>query len=443
MRPHRKRRAADEHPNRPGQRTATPKRLWAALAALLIAMPVLATVSASPSSAHTKTVRRCIVDPPINHCWDEAVSHTHSDNTPNGRNGDSDGPRNGASATPEQEAEAERQRKAAEAAAEAERQRKAAEAAAEAERQRQEEERKRKEAAAERQRQEEERKRRAAAEERLRQEEERKRRIAAEEAARQAAEASTPKQNSQCPKRANLIIVDCSGDFGTWTIFDTSSGCYVPEDTNNDGVRGRHHKHDGHGCHPSDPAYHCTADEHYVAGQGCKRTCPDKQHRHPVPRREGFVAMTGCHPDTSGFDHYRPRDFVGFQPEINLLAPFVLCYLAGRYKVVAGNACSALTLPVSGDTVQTTVPPDTTPDDESDDDDKPKCLSGSFVSGNCQPRDGGGSNTPQETPTPTTQPPPTTEPPFDPATDCHTWFPSLRACITLDPDTGRSKITYR
>jgi hypothetical protein len=54
------------------------KRLGAALAALLIALPVLAIVSSSAASAHTKTVRRCAFDPFAgNQCWNESVPHTH------------------------------------------------------------------------------------------------------------------------------------------------------------------------------------------------------------------------------------------------------------------------------------------------------------------------------------------------------------------------------
>ena len=54
------------------------KRIWAALAALLIALPVLTIVSASPASAHTQTVRRCAYDPFAgNQCWNESVPHTH------------------------------------------------------------------------------------------------------------------------------------------------------------------------------------------------------------------------------------------------------------------------------------------------------------------------------------------------------------------------------
>ena len=34
------------------------------------------------------------------------------------------------------------------------------------------------------------------------------------------------------------------------------------------------------------------------------------------------------------------------------------------------------------------------------------------------------------------------KPAFDPEMDCYRWFPSLGACIILDPDTGRSIITY-
>ncbi|WP_419910363.1 hypothetical protein [Candidatus Poriferisodalis sp.] len=56
------------------------KRIWAALAALLTFATVLAVVplvNAEPADAHTKTVRRCVADPPISHCWNESVPHTH------------------------------------------------------------------------------------------------------------------------------------------------------------------------------------------------------------------------------------------------------------------------------------------------------------------------------------------------------------------------------
>ncbi len=97
------------------------KRTPAALMALLVAASTLAIVAVSPAGAHTQTVRLCAYDPFAGQqCWNESVSHTHSDNTPSGRNGDSDGPRNGGqSATPEQRAEAERQRQQAAAEREA------------------------------------------------------------------------------------------------------------------------------------------------------------------------------------------------------------------------------------------------------------------------------------------------------------------------------------
>ncbi len=123
------------------------KRILAALSALLVAASTLVVV-ASPGGAHTRTTQRCDYDPLSGlsfNCRTVSVSHTHSDNTPSGRNGDSDGPRKGGveSATPEERAEAEKKRQEAEAErkrkeaeAEAERKRKAAEAEAEAERKR-------------------------------------------------------------------------------------------------------------------------------------------------------------------------------------------------------------------------------------------------------------------------------------------------------------------
>ncbi|MXX43247.1 MAG: hypothetical protein F4Z53_09395 [Acidimicrobiales bacterium] len=59
-----------------------PKRILAALCALLVAASTLAVV-AGPAAAHTKTktVKRCAYDPFAgNQCWNQtvSVSHTHS-----------------------------------------------------------------------------------------------------------------------------------------------------------------------------------------------------------------------------------------------------------------------------------------------------------------------------------------------------------------------------
>ena len=52
-------------------------RTAAAIAAAVVLLPLLVFVDLPAADAHPKTVRRCIVDPPISHCWDEPVSHYH------------------------------------------------------------------------------------------------------------------------------------------------------------------------------------------------------------------------------------------------------------------------------------------------------------------------------------------------------------------------------
>ncbi|WP_419854338.1 hypothetical protein [Candidatus Poriferisodalis sp.] len=64
------------------QRIGISWRTAAALAAAVVLLPLLVFVDLPESAAHTKTVRRCIVDPPVNHCWDEKVAHTHPKPTP-------------------------------------------------------------------------------------------------------------------------------------------------------------------------------------------------------------------------------------------------------------------------------------------------------------------------------------------------------------------------
>ncbi len=70
-----------------------------AFTAVLVAVPLAASETAE---AHTKTERRCTYNRQLSRpeCQDVHVSHTHTDNTPEGRNGDSDGPRNGGIHTP-------------------------------------------------------------------------------------------------------------------------------------------------------------------------------------------------------------------------------------------------------------------------------------------------------------------------------------------------------
>ncbi len=91
----------------PPQRGAPPtsRRALAALAALVAFTAVLVAVPLATSEtaeAHTKTERRCTYNRQLSRpeCQDVHVSHTHTDNTPEGRNGDSDGPRNGGNHTP-------------------------------------------------------------------------------------------------------------------------------------------------------------------------------------------------------------------------------------------------------------------------------------------------------------------------------------------------------
>ena len=81
------------------------KRPLAALCALLAFVAALVAVPLAASEtaeAHTKTERRCTYNRQLSRpeCQDVHVSHTHTDNTPEGRNGDSDGPRNGGIHTP-------------------------------------------------------------------------------------------------------------------------------------------------------------------------------------------------------------------------------------------------------------------------------------------------------------------------------------------------------
>ncbi len=56
-------------------------RTAAALAAVVVLLPLLVFVDPSPSSAHNQTVRRCAFDPFAGQqCWKESVSHTHTSN---------------------------------------------------------------------------------------------------------------------------------------------------------------------------------------------------------------------------------------------------------------------------------------------------------------------------------------------------------------------------
>ena len=85
-------RAVEGGPAGSRQQAAMAKRLLAALAAMLTFAAVLAVVpltTAEPAEAHPKykTVRTCIVDPPINHCTTKRVSVPHTHTCPAGTTG--------------------------------------------------------------------------------------------------------------------------------------------------------------------------------------------------------------------------------------------------------------------------------------------------------------------------------------------------------------------
>jgi len=204
-----------------------PRRLAAALIALLTFAPVLAVVplAASPAGAHTQTVKRCAFDPFAGQqCWREAVAHTHPPPSVHQQIVGPTGPDTEVEPGPDPEAkakaEAEAKAKAeaeAKAKAEAERKRKANE---EAERQRKKAEEK---AAAMQKAAEEEAARQAA-------EKEAAKKKAAEEAARQAAEKEAAKKKAEG---------DGSGGRGG------AKNCATGQ-----------HRHHGYGCHAAKPWDH-------------------------------------------------------------------------------------------------------------------------------------------------------------------------------------------
>ena len=132
-----------EHDTSSLEGTTMSKRLTAALTSLLMLASVLAVVplaTAEPASAHptAKTVQRCVVDPPINHCWTQTVNVAHTHTCPAGTTGtypnckrverdDRTSEQAAGDEKKRQQEEAERKRKAEEAKRKANEQRKAEE----------------------------------------------------------------------------------------------------------------------------------------------------------------------------------------------------------------------------------------------------------------------------------------------------------------------------
>ena len=185
------------------------------------------------------------------------------------------------------------------------------------------------------------------------------------------------------------------------------------------------HKHDGLPCHPANVD-----------------NCPAGQHEHTAPGV--FPRVAGCHnKDTQ----HNSGDLTLTQEIVHTATGEVVCLAAGRgagkaaqlvrkgakwlSRMLTGQAvdfgvnqgCSELyDLLIKEEARQHEADKKKDHNDHADD-----------------KADDDSANS--ETEPPTTQPPPTTAPPFDPATECHTWFPSLRACINIGPD-GRATITY-
>ena len=135
-------------------------------------------------------------------------------------------------------------------------------------------------------------------------------------------------------------------------MFDPGTGCYLPQDLDGDGVRGKLHKHGDHPCHSPDPAYHCTASEHWDERDGCHPDdpswhCPNGKHIH-----EHNGQQLGCHPDDPGYHDPGVVEKIGesLGPIVDDVGEFViitgvqvfLCLRLGKFVrfVGASSLCS-------------------------------------------------------------------------------------------------------
>ena len=156
-------------------------------------------------------------------------------------------------------------------------------------------------------------------------------------------------QNPDCPTRSGVVVVTCSGDFGTWTLYDAAMGCYVPPDANDDGVRGKLHRHDDHDCHPTGEAWHCKPPNHYHGPDG-EETChsDDPNYHCPINKHthEWGGETVGCHPDDPSYHDPTVLDEISalLGPVVDDVGEFVIiqasqyyvCRLFGKYVKFVG-----------------------------------------------------------------------------------------------------------